>query len=104
MIVVRDLNVSAAAPDVKRVCSVAGCERDSLLNRVAQAARAPWASWLATPAASWLDDFISWSSPEVPQVCGGEGRGRAGIKCVAIYWNLILLLSVPPPPLTDLPL
>lgn len=34
MFVVRDLNVSEAAPDVGRVCSVAGCDPDSLLNQV----------------------------------------------------------------------
>lgn len=34
MFVVRDLNVSEVAPDVGRVCSVAGCDPDSLLNQV----------------------------------------------------------------------
>lgn len=34
MFVVQDLNVSEAAPDVGRVCSVAGCDPDSLLNQV----------------------------------------------------------------------
>ncbi|KAI3436838.1 hypothetical protein D9Q98_006248 [Chlorella vulgaris] len=69
MFVVGGLNVSAASPHVSRVCSVAGCDPDSLLNQVAAAARTPWSSWLATPAASWLDDFITWASPEIPQCC-----------------------------------
>jgi hypothetical protein len=34
MFVVQGLNLSRAVPDVARVCSVAGCDRDSLLNRV----------------------------------------------------------------------
>ena len=110
MFVVQGLNVSEASPDVGSVCSVAGCDADSLLNQasrlllrillpatiaifalscsrrvlmlpqvlctspllalplqVAQASRAPWSSWLATPAASWLDDFLTWASPEIPQ-------------------------------------
>lgn len=34
MLVVRDMNLSAQAPDVNRVCAVAGCDRDSLMNQV----------------------------------------------------------------------
>lgn len=34
MLVVQRLNVSEAAPDVDAVCSVAGCDQDSLLNQV----------------------------------------------------------------------
>ena len=71
MFVVQGLNVSEASPDVGSVCSVAGCDADSLLNQVAQASRAPWSSWLATPAASWLDDFLTWASPEIPQARQG---------------------------------
>ena len=33
-LVVRDLNLSTAAPDVDRVCSVAGCDDGSLVNQV----------------------------------------------------------------------
>lgn len=33
MFVVNDLNVSEAAPDVNHICSVAGCDQDSLLNQ-----------------------------------------------------------------------
>ena len=75
MFVVEGLNVSAASPDVSRVCSIAGCDPDSLGSRAAAAARAPWASWLATPAASWLDDFLTWSSPEIPQAWRRGGGG-----------------------------
>eukprot|EP00887_Chlorella_sp_A99_P002624 scaffold6.g2624.t1 len=69
MLVVRNLNVSEAAPDVNRTCSVSGCDPDSLLNRVTAASRASWATHIATPAASWLDDYLAWVSPEIPQCC-----------------------------------
>ncbi|PRW56197.1 Niemann-Pick C1 [Chlorella sorokiniana] len=75
MFVVQDLNVSEAAPDVSRVCSVAGCDPDSLLNQIAAASRAPWSSRLASPAASWLDDFMTWASPEIPQCCRQFANG-----------------------------
>lgn len=32
--VVKDLNLADDSPDVGRVCSVAGCDDDSLVNRV----------------------------------------------------------------------
>lgn len=55
--------------DVDKICSIAGCNEDSLLNRISYAARRPWDSFLASPASSWLDDFLTWSSPEIPQCC-----------------------------------
>ncbi|KAL4425013.1 hypothetical protein ABPG77_002898 [Micractinium sp. CCAP 211/92] len=75
MFVVEGLNVSEASRDVNRTCSVAGCDPDSLLNQVSAAARAPWSSRLATPAASWLDDFLTWASPEIPQCCRAFANG-----------------------------
>lgn len=77
--VVRGLNLSRSGddPEVDKVCSVAGCEADSLLNRISEASRSPWNSWLASPASSWLDDFISWSSPQIPQCCRVFKNGTA---------------------------
>lgn len=43
--------------------------------QVSAASRAPWASWLATPAASWLDDFLAWASPDIPQCCRAFTNG-----------------------------
>ena len=37
--------------------------------QVSNAARSPSTSWLAGPPASWLDDFLSWISPSLPQCC-----------------------------------
>lgn len=42
-VVVRGLNLSSSAPDVRRVCGISGCDADSLANRVAAAAAAPGA-------------------------------------------------------------
>ena len=35
LLVVNNLNVSREAPDINRVCSVSGCDPNSLLNQVA---------------------------------------------------------------------
>jgi hypothetical protein len=43
--------------------------------QVSAAAREPWATYLATPAASWLDDFLTWISPEIPQCCRQFSNG-----------------------------
>lgn len=37
--------------------------------QVANAARSPATSYITSPAASWLDDFLSWISPEIPRCC-----------------------------------
>lgn len=66
--VVENLNISNSR-EINKICSVAGCDDDSLLNRISQGARTPWKSSLASPASSWLDDFLSWVSPEIPQCC-----------------------------------
>eukprot|EP00884_Botryococcus_braunii_P021148 jgi/Botrbrau1/7717/Bobra.0159s0149.1 len=69
MLVVNNLNMSRETPDVNNVCSIAGCNDNSLLNRVASAARVPQSTYIATPAASWLDEFLIWISPDVPHCC-----------------------------------
>jgi len=49
--------------------------------QVALAARAPQASYVAAPAASWLDDFLAWVSPEVPRCCRAFPAGGGGGYC-----------------------
>ena len=39
------------------------------VRQVAEAARSPASTFIASPAASWLDDFLGWVSPEVGQCC-----------------------------------
>ncbi|GLI64747.1 hypothetical protein VaNZ11_008114, partial [Volvox africanus] len=69
LLVVRDMDLDPAARQVERVCAVSGCDQDSLLNRVSAAAREPGRSFIAAAAASWLDDFMSWLSPDLPVCC-----------------------------------
>ena len=63
------------------ICSCAGHGRPTWCGRpvlnsqgpssvqVASAARTPSQTYIASPAASWLDDFLSWISPEIPRCC-----------------------------------
>lgn len=51
------------------------------LPQIAAASRAPWSSHLATPAASWLDDFLTWLSPETGGAEGPAQRCRLSVGC-----------------------
>lgn len=46
-LVVRGLNLTAGALDANKVCSIAGCQKDSLLSRVSPARAAPRQSGFA---------------------------------------------------------
>lgn len=48
------------------------------VGQVSRAALAPWQSFLAAPAASWLDDFITWLSPDAPLCCRQHGGDLGG--------------------------
>eukprot|EP00850_Spirogloea_muscicola_P011841 SM000075S21930 [mRNA] locus=s75:132909:143830:+ [translate_table: standard] len=61
--VVKNFNYSETSRHTNKICSIGGCDPDSLLNEVSRAAMSPATSVIATPAASWLDDFLSWTSP-----------------------------------------
>ncbi len=46
----------------------------------------PAVSFIATPAASWLDDFLSWINPSLPSCCRASTQdepalGPAGSRC-----------------------
>eukprot|EP00878_Enallax_costatus_P015127 GHUV01015839.1.p1 GENE.GHUV01015839.1~~GHUV01015839.1.p1 ORF type:complete len:1041 (+),score=174.75 GHUV01015839.1:474-3596(+) len=68
-LVVSDVNVANGTADVDKLCSVAGCRRDSLSVRVSDASMTPATSYIASPAASWIDDFLSWINPSLPTCC-----------------------------------
>lgn len=86
MYVVQDLELDSRAA-VDAVCGSAGCDDDSLVSRVAAAARHPSATFVASPAASWIDDFAAWVSPELSSCCRvythGARRVRASVCAVS---------------------
>ncbi|KAJ7539783.1 hypothetical protein O6H91_11G108700 [Diphasiastrum complanatum] len=68
-LVVQDYNYSAASNQTNLICSISNCDPNSLLSEVAKAARVPETSFIASPAASWLDDFLVWLSPNAFGCC-----------------------------------
>jgi hypothetical protein len=79
--------------DVLRVlCTGVGCRRDSLGNAVANAARMPAYTRIATGASSWVDDFMAWlraGGGDAGRACcrrAVEGDGSDGPIC-PVHWT-----------------
>ncbi|XP_019702346.1 uncharacterized protein [Elaeis guineensis] len=67
--VVKDFNYSLESRHTNQICSISQCDSNSLLNEIAKASLIPDSSYIAKPAASWLDDFLIWLSPEAFSCC-----------------------------------
>ncbi|PRQ25180.1 putative protein patched/dispatched [Rosa chinensis] len=67
--VVKDYNYSSESRHTNQLCSISQCESNSLLNEISRASLTPESSYIAKPAASWLDDFLVWISPEAFGCC-----------------------------------
>ncbi|OAY77489.1 Niemann-Pick C1 protein [Ananas comosus] len=67
--VVKDFNYSLESSQTNQICSISQCNSNSLLNEIAKASLVPESSYIAKPAASWLDDFLIWLSPEAFSCC-----------------------------------
>ncbi|XP_062184386.1 uncharacterized protein LOC133888239 isoform X2 [Phragmites australis] len=67
--VVKDFNYSSASAHTNQICSINQCNSNSLLNEIARQSLSPETSYIAKPAASWLDDFLIWMSPEAFGCC-----------------------------------
>ncbi|GFP98541.1 niemann-pick c1 protein [Phtheirospermum japonicum] len=67
--VVQNYNYSSESRQTNQLCSISQCDSNSLLNEIARASLLPESSYIAKPAASWLDDFLVWLSPEAFGCC-----------------------------------
>ncbi|WCJ44712.1 NPC intracellular cholesterol transporter 1 [Euphorbia peplus] len=67
--VVKNYNYSSESRHTNQLCSISKCDSDSLLNEIARESLTPKMSYIAKPAASWLDDFLVWISPEAFGCC-----------------------------------
>ncbi|CAN0927419.1 NPC intracellular cholesterol transporter 1 [Linum grandiflorum] len=67
--VVKNYNYSLESNQTNQLCSISQCDSNSLLNEIARESLRPESSHIAKPAASWLDDFLVWISPEAFGCC-----------------------------------
>ncbi|KAH6827867.1 Patched family protein [Perilla frutescens var. hirtella] len=67
--VVKDYNYSSELRQTNQLCLISQCDSNSLLNEISRASLVPESSYIAKPAASWLDDYLVWLSPEALGCC-----------------------------------
>ncbi|GAB2243546.1 hypothetical protein Droror1_Dr00023674 [Drosera rotundifolia] len=67
--VVKNYNYSSESRQTNQLCSISQCDSNSLLTEISKASLIPESSYIAKPAASWLDDFLVWLSPEAFGCC-----------------------------------
>ncbi|WCJ40010.1 NPC intracellular cholesterol transporter 1 [Euphorbia peplus] len=67
--VVKNYNYSLESQQTNQLCSISKCDSGSLLNEISRVSLDPESSYIAKPAASWLDDFLVWISPEAFSCC-----------------------------------
>ncbi|KAL9273785.1 NPC intracellular cholesterol transporter 1-like protein [Drosera capensis] len=67
--VVKNYNYSSESKQTNQLCSISKCDANSLLNEISKASLTPESTYVAKPAASWLDDFLVWLSPEAFGCC-----------------------------------
>lgn len=66
--VVKNYNYTLESSQTNQLCSISHCDSNSLVNEIGKASLDP-SSYIAKPAASWLDDFLVWLSPEAFGCC-----------------------------------
>ncbi|KAJ4891157.1 Patched family protein [Raphanus sativus] len=67
--VLKNYNYSSESSQTNQLCSINKCDSNSLMNEIAKASLTPELSYIAKPAASWVDDFLVWLSPEAFGCC-----------------------------------
>ncbi|CAN6827337.1 unnamed protein product [Brassica oleracea] len=67
--VLKNYNYSSESRHTNQLCSINKCDSNSLMNEIAKASLTPELSYIAKPAASWVDDFLVWLSPEAFGCC-----------------------------------
>ncbi|XP_056689037.1 uncharacterized protein [Spinacia oleracea] len=55
---------SAESRQTNQLCYISHCDANSLVNQITRVSLTPESSYIAKPAASWIDDFLVWMSPE----------------------------------------
>lgn len=80
----------------------APCHVDSIPNVLEQERKRPDVSFLAAPAASWIDDFFQWTNPTLSSCCREDSSGLPCIRgrdCRTCYegsvWNAASMEGLP---------
>jgi Niemann-Pick C1 protein len=92
--VAQDLNVTTLSGQQALCGRFSTCQEFSMANVLEQERKRKHMSYIAEPAASWIDDFIHWLNPEITQCCrvrkNTQGKqlckpGQPDILCDVCY-------------------
>jgi Niemann-Pick C1 protein len=72
--VTREINVTERAHQQQLCSRFTTCEQESLTNVLEQERKRPNISYIASPAASWIDDYFRWLDPELDECCVENGK------------------------------
>ncbi|KAH7347179.1 niemann-pick C1 protein [Plectosphaerella cucumerina] len=87
--VTRELNVTQRKHQREICARFTTCESMSLANILEGERKRPDVSYIATPAASWIDDFFTWLNPDLGDQCCVE-NGKACFADRSPPWDITL--------------
>jgi Niemann-Pick C1 protein len=87
--VTRELNVTERVHQQQLCSRFTTCEQESLTNILEQERKRPNISYIASTAASWIDDYFRWLDPQLDNCCIEKGdkcfAGRDPTYNVTLY-------------------
>jgi Niemann-Pick C1 protein len=86
--VTRELNVTERIHQQQLCSRFTTCEQESLTNILEQERKRPNTSYIASTAASWIDDYFRWLDPELDTCC--VENGQTCFKNRDPEWNITL--------------
>ena len=87
--VTRELNVTERKHQQQLCSRFTTCEQESLTNVLEQERKRPNISYIASTAASWIDDYFRWLDPKLEDCCV-EDNGKACFEGRDPEWNITL--------------
>ncbi|KAF4635304.1 hypothetical protein G7Y89_g2792 [Cudoniella acicularis] len=86
--VTRELNVTERVHQQQLCSRFTTCEQESLTNVLEQERKRPNISYVASTAASWIDDYFRWLDPQAESCCVEKGKTCFAERDPA--WNITL--------------
>lgn len=72
--VTRELNVTERVHQQQLCSRFTTCEQKSITNVLEEERKRPNVSYIASPTASWIDDYFRWLDPEIKDCCVEDGK------------------------------
>jgi Niemann-Pick C1 protein len=86
--VTREFNATQRKQQQEVCARFTTCNSFSLANILEQERKRPEVSYIASPTASWIDDFLLWLSPDLDSCC--VEKGKACFEDRTPAWNITM--------------